>query len=76
MDRFSDGRLLGASYEVHEKIQNFMVPVPANGVWHEEQIDELFSSLLGRGFEKEEEDEDKRRVELDEALKAGYRVFG
>jgi protein AATF/BFR2 len=72
--------LLGASYEVHEKLQNFMVPVPVTGVWHEEQIDELFSSLLGRGFEHSmggEEDEDKQRAELeDEALKDGYRVFG
>lgn len=28
-----------------------MVPVPVVGGWHEEQIDELFASLLGRGFE-------------------------
>jgi protein AATF/BFR2 len=35
---------------VHEKLQNFMVPVPVHGVWHEEQIDELFASLLGKGF--------------------------
>lgn len=30
---------------------NFMVPVKlegAGGAWHEEQVDELFSSLLGR----------------------------
>ena len=39
------------SYDVHEKIQNFMVPVPMQGSWHEEQIDELFASLLGKGFE-------------------------
>lgn len=39
------------SYEVHEKVQNFMVPVPMQGSWHEEQIDELFASLLGKGFE-------------------------
>ncbi|KAG8760084.1 rRNA-processing protein bfr2 [Ceratobasidium sp. 428] len=36
-------------YEVHEKLQNFMVPVPT-GTWHEEQIDELFANLLGRGI--------------------------
>jgi protein AATF/BFR2 len=35
---------------VHEKIQHFMVPVPVKGAWHEEQIDELFASLLGKGF--------------------------
>jgi len=46
----SKGRKL--RYEVHEKIQNFMVPVPlAAGAWHEAQIDELFGSLLGKGFE-------------------------
>lgn len=28
-----------------------MVPVPLPGIWHEEQIDELFASLLGKGFE-------------------------
>lgn len=34
-------------FEVHEKLQNFMVPVPT-ATWHEEQIDELFANLLGR----------------------------
>ncbi|OCH85789.1 TRAUB-domain-containing protein [Obba rivulosa] len=35
-------------YEVHPKLQNFMVPVPVSrGEWHEEQIDGLFSSLFG-----------------------------
>jgi len=28
-----------------------MVPVPVPSAWHDEQIDELFSSLLGEGFE-------------------------
>ena len=41
----SKGRKL--RYEVHPKLQNFMVPVPVvGGEWHEEQIDGLFSSLL------------------------------
>ena len=41
----SKGRKL--RYEVHAKLQNFMVPVPVvGGDWHEEQIDGLFSSLL------------------------------
>lgn len=35
------------SYTVHEKAQNFVVPIPFNEGWHDEQIDELFSSLLG-----------------------------
>lgn len=30
-----------------------MVPVPVAGSWHEEQIDELFASLLGKGFEQD-----------------------
>ncbi|KAH0836571.1 apoptosis-antagonizing transcription factor [Lanmaoa asiatica] len=47
--RASKGRKL--RYEVHEKIQNFMVPVSTQGSWHEEQVDELFASLLGKGFE-------------------------
>ncbi|PFH51040.1 hypothetical protein AMATHDRAFT_143610, partial [Amanita thiersii Skay4041] len=36
-------------YQVHEKLANFMVPVGVVGGWHEEQIDELFGWLLGRG---------------------------
>lgn len=72
-------------YEVHEKLQNFMVPVPVVGAWHEEQIDELFASLLGRGFEiseglNDDEEEAGKRLELEEqlgeALKGGFRVFG
>ncbi|KAJ3768383.1 apoptosis-antagonizing transcription factor [Lentinula raphanica] len=45
----SKGRKL--RFDVHEKLQNFMAPIPAKGAWHEEQIDELFASLLGKGFE-------------------------
>ncbi|KII85809.1 hypothetical protein PLICRDRAFT_44220 [Plicaturopsis crispa FD-325 SS-3] len=80
----SKGRKL--RYEVHEKLQNFMVPVPVqHGGWHEEQIDELFASLLGKGFEGAGADEDpeadgdaarKLEHELGEAMKGGFRVFG
>lgn len=42
----SKGRKL--RYETHEKLQHFMVPIVRGG-WHEEQIDVLFSSLLGAG---------------------------
>ncbi|KAJ3219794.1 hypothetical protein HDU67_009606 [Dinochytrium kinnereticum] len=42
--RASKGRKL--RYHVHEKIQNFMAPEP-RGTWHEEMVDELFSSLFG-----------------------------
>jgi protein AATF/BFR2 len=76
------------SYEVHEKLQNFMVPVPVKGSWHDEQIDELFASLLGKGFEnavvygtdgdnRDAGAEKSLEVELGEALKkGGFRVFG
>ncbi|KAI0705124.1 TRAUB-domain-containing protein [Cytidiella melzeri] len=44
--RASKGRKL--RYQIHEKLQNFMVPVPTSHVaWHHEQIDELFASLVG-----------------------------
>ncbi|GLB41711.1 putative TRAUB-domain-containing protein [Lyophyllum shimeji] len=76
----SKGRKL--RYETHEKLQNFMVPVPIIAGWHEEQIDELFASLLGKGFEtsvqgdEDDVDDVARRQEearLDEALKGGFR---
>ncbi|KAJ7746894.1 apoptosis-antagonizing transcription factor [Mycena maculata] len=74
----SKGRKL--RYEVHEKLQNFMVPVPVPGMWHEEQIDELFSSLMGRGFEeplgKEDETMAVDEPPLRDVLKGGFKVFG
>lgn len=67
-------------YEVHEKLQNFMVPVPAVGAWHEEQVDELFASLLGKGFEGALDANDgygeAGQESLGEALSSGFRVFG
>jgi protein AATF/BFR2 len=67
-----------------------MVPVPVQGSWHEEQIDELFASLLGKGFEnaggaygadmhggdKDVEAEKRLELELSEAISGGFRVFG
>lgn len=56
-----------------------MVPVPSGVAWHEEQIDELFGSLLGKGFDHAGINSDEvveHTVELDEALKSGFRVFG
>ncbi|CAB4495722.1 uncharacterized protein OCT59_009562 [Rhizophagus irregularis] len=44
----SKGRRL--RYHVHEKLQNFMVPIP-DGNWHEDMIDELYSSLLGKKYD-------------------------
>lgn len=68
------------SYEVHEKIQSFMVPVSTQGGWHEEQIDELFASLLGKGFESAMQEagetaDEPLHEEADAALQ-GFRVFG
>ena len=35
-------------YNVHDKLQNFMVPIPPpKDAWGESQISELFSSLMG-----------------------------
>jgi protein AATF/BFR2 len=72
----SKGRKL--RFGVHEKLQNFMVPVQSAG-WHEEQIDELFASLLGRGFEaampQDMEDKDAGDRE-DMVVTDGFRVFG
>ncbi|KAF8661273.1 hypothetical protein AX16_001374 [Volvariella volvacea WC 439] len=66
-------------YQVHEKIQNFMVPVPVVGGWHEEQIDELFASLLGKGFESHMADEEREHKDMEdkveEAIRGGFRVF-
>jgi len=62
-------------FEVHEKMQNFMVPVPIPGSWHEEQIDELFASLLGKGFETEQPEAEA--VQQPQTLDTvGFRVFG
>ncbi|KAF8343463.1 apoptosis-antagonizing transcription factor [Amanita rubescens] len=65
-------------YHVHEKIQNFMVPVHVIGGWHEEQIDELFASLLGKGFESAGPGLDEEQLEnrLDEGVMTGFQVFG
>jgi protein AATF/BFR2 len=82
---FSPNFFFKIRYDAHEKLQNFMVPVPTVGRWHDEQIDELFASILGRGFEDIDasttgEDGEEARRELDkqvnESLKGGFRVFG
>jgi hypothetical protein len=60
-------------YEVHEKIANFMVPVPtiAEG-WHEEKIDELFASLLG----KRVEDGTLPTDTISGVARDGFRIWG
>ncbi|KAF7308684.1 Sorting nexin-41 [Mycena chlorophos] len=66
-------------YETHEKLQNFMVPVLVPGLWHEEQIDELFSSLLGRGFEGalgKDVEETAQEERMGEEVLRGFKIFG
>lgn len=89
--RASKGRKL--RYVVHEKLQHFMAPVPqpapalpgggSSIQWHESQIDELFASLLGKGFKTAAVDEPEIEVseaqmdvDVSEALRGGFRVFG
>ncbi|KAG0372282.1 hypothetical protein BGX24_000473 [Mortierella sp. AD032] len=74
----SKGRRL--RYHVHEKLQSFMAPIPA-GTWHEEMIEELFSSLLGRkGGDLEDDDEQENEAKEDEEHEDipddGLRIFG
>ncbi|ORX93000.1 TRAUB-domain-containing protein [Basidiobolus meristosporus CBS 931.73] len=69
--RASKGRKL--RYHVHEKLQGFMVPIPT-GTWHEEMVDELYASLLGRrvaptSMENDEENEV-------EPTNDGLKIFG
>ncbi|TKX24751.1 BFR2-like protein [Elsinoe australis] len=56
----SKGRKL--RYTVHEKLMNFCAPED-RGTWGERQVDELFSSLLGRRVELESESEDEGRAD-------------
>ncbi|KAG0284358.1 hypothetical protein BGZ98_005948, partial [Dissophora globulifera] len=65
------------------KLQSFMAPVPA-GTWHEEMVEELFSSLLGRkggnlsddGEEDEDEAEGEAGEEAEDFEDDGLRIFG
>lgn len=61
-----------------------MVPVIVSGAWHDEQIDELFGSLLGKmlGVQVEQNEnhagESKAAPEVgpNDILQGGFRVFG
>lgn len=70
-----------------------MAPIPAPAgaaiTWHEEQIDELFASLLGKGFEDAPVHdvtngvheirvggEDREGMDVDAKALQGFRVFG
>lgn len=61
-------------YEVHEKLQNFMPPIPLPGMWHTEQIDELFSSLLGKGLEGALDRLPEPTLDVPDGVE--FRVFG
>ncbi|KAJ2784681.1 rRNA-processing protein bfr2 [Coemansia javaensis] len=54
-------------YHVMEKLQNFMPPIPA-GSWHEDMVNELFSTLLGQRVPQSILDAD---VEQDQDQAAG-----
>jgi len=61
-----------------------MVPIPVHNGWHDEQIDELFASLLGKGFENAmrevgevvNDDTESLQNQVDAALTEGFKVFG
>lgn len=73
-------RYLIHRYEIHEKLQNFMAPMPARGAWHDEQVDELFASLLGKGVESVEMTEVRKYNSLlssaEDGIRDGFRIFG
>ena len=58
-----------------------MVPVPLGpGEWHEARIDELFASLLGKGYKMTEDEMGELSppmlsIDRDDTLR-GFRVFG
>ncbi|GAA6017407.1 hypothetical protein JCM11491_006647 [Sporobolomyces phaffii] len=79
--RASKGRKI--RYHVHEKIQNFMIPIEA-ATWHDEQIDELFASLLGRSLNAPAADtsaanemnvDGDENTEREEVKAGGLRIF-
>jgi protein AATF/BFR2 len=75
----SKGRKL--RYQVHDKLENFMVPIH-DGTWHESKIDELFGSLLGNKFtlsdDANKDDDNVEDIAGEETTTAddGLRIFG
>ncbi|KAK9768244.1 rRNA-processing protein bfr2 [Basidiobolus ranarum] len=68
--RASKGRKL--RYHVHEKLQSFMVPIPT-GTWHEEMVDELYASLLGKRVAPAEDKSEQSEME---PQNDGLKIFG
>lgn len=58
-------------YEVHEKVQNFMPPIPRE-TWTDEQIDRLVLQLRGEGQEVPSE-QAAPRAEVD---LQNFKLFG
>ncbi len=44
--RASKGRKI--RFDVHQKLVNYMVPVPVPNAWSDQKLDEFYSSLLGK----------------------------
>lgn len=53
-----------------------MVPIPVANGWHDEQIDELFSSLLGKSFQDGDIPEQQAQPTQAPVDLTGFRVFG
>ena len=64
-------------YNVHEKLQNFMVPEDLGG-WEDRQRAELFASLLGKkpGVNGSLETDDDNSGNESEGEEKGLRLFG
>jgi protein AATF/BFR2 len=61
--RASKGRKI--RYDTHEKLENFMAPVPL-GDWHDEMSEELFGSLFGMSL---------NASKADVATSDGFEIF-
>ena len=53
-----------------------MVLIPVTNGWHEEQIDQLFSSLLGKGFQYDDTPNQEEQPAQTSVDLTGFGVFG
>lgn len=51
-----------------------MVPIP-DGTWHEEMIDELYSSLLGKNYNIHDDDDNNDNEKIENSL-SELKIFG